>query len=535
MRFLDAPDLTRLSALLQHLDVGDRVIRGRLELLSTSAKSSTDRRLLREIEKEMSSSPLFLASSPPPILLSSPPSTSRSQASWNTTASEYQADEKGEGKASENSDDSATSGRKRGRNSLDGVSRLLLPPRARSRSRTGKGRVGRSGRRKSRLSTPSRGTEDDPSSTSNSDSSEKVHSGRRSEERAGPGRKCRRGRKDDSVSEGDTDDGPPEADKKEETSDGRLNPGVLVCGEREQLGEKDRQDVLVNLIGTLNQCFPDYEFCSALTPAMFEQAAQLQEVEAEINQRLCVVERVVPGFLQQLWCAIKASIRLDHADIYRHRVGSSDDPAPMVPYDPTLSSVFRGPHRRQGTFALPAVGNRHLKPPQWGQDNDGWRLDNREEAVAAAECTNERGREKEQNGSIPGCRGNVSRQSGGMSGAGFPRRDSGAICLTTECGGGWSQASISLFSVFFFFHDRKEEKLLFFSCSCTCKAAGGGGEEETEGLEEDDMGDIYVTRAAFGVDDCAGTHADEEEVCDDEDDPDTFSDLELPSPACANA
>lgn len=48
------------------------------------------------------------------------------------------------------------------------------------------------------------------------------------------------------------------------------------------------------------------------------------------------------------------------------------------------------------------------------------------------------------------------------------------------------------------------------------------------------LGDIYMTRAAFGVDDCAGTHADEE-VCDDEDDPDTFSDLELPSPACANA
>lgn len=47
-------------------------------------------------------------------------------------------------------------------------------------------------------------------------------------------------------------------------------------------------------------------------------------------------------------------------------------------------------------------------------------------------------------------------------------------------------------------------------------------------------GDIYLTRAAFGVDDCTGTHGDEEEVCEDEDDPDTFSDLELPSPACAS-
>lgn len=195
-------------------------------------------------------------------------------------------------------------------------------------------------------------------------------------------------------------------------------------------------------------------------------------------------------------CCFQASIRLDHADIYRHRVGSSDDPAPMVPYDPTLSSVFRGPHRNQSTFPLPSAANGHLKPSQWGRDNDVWRLDDREEAVAAAEGTGEKGREKEQNGSTRPCRVNVSGQSGGSSGASFLRRDSGAICPTTECGGGWSQASISLFSVFFFFHDRKEEKLLFFSCSCTCKAAGGGGEEETEGLEEDDMGKRGMDRRA---------------------------------------
>lgn len=260
MRFLDAPDLTRLSALLQHLDVGDRVIRGRLELLSTSAKSSTDRRLLREIEKEMSSSPLFVASSPPPILLSSPPSTSRSLASWNTTASECQIDERGEGRGNDNSDDSATSGRKRGRKSLDGVSRLLLPPRARSRSRPVGGRAGTSRRTKSQRSTPSRAAED-ATSTSNSDTSQKGRSARRSSgESLGQGRKSRRSEKDDSVSE-QTDDGQEGEDSQEETGEERSNTAVVVLrGEGEQLGEKDKQDVLVNLIGTLNQCFPDYEF-----------------------------------------------------------------------------------------------------------------------------------------------------------------------------------------------------------------------------------------------------------------------------------
>lgn len=192
------------------------------------------------------------------------------------------------------------------------------------------------------------------------------------------------------------------------------------------------------------------------------------------------------------WVAwhLQASIRLDRADIYRHRVGSSDDPAPMVPYDPTLSSGCRGTH--QNSFALAPAGNSHLKPGHWGGGNNchtPWRSGGRQQAPPPAEGKGETGPGREQDSGASGCGRSVGRGGGGMAGPAFLRGDRRAVSPTSECGGGgWSQASISLFSLFFFFHDRKEEKLLFFSCSCTCKAAGGGGGEETEGLEDDDMG-----------------------------------------------
>ena len=71
MRFIEWPPLTRLCALLHNLDLGDRVVRGRLELLSTAAKAPIERDLREKIETELHSSPLFAAASPPPLLVSS--------------------------------------------------------------------------------------------------------------------------------------------------------------------------------------------------------------------------------------------------------------------------------------------------------------------------------------------------------------------------------------------------------------------------------------------------------------------------------
>lgn len=67
---MECPSLTRLCALLHNLDVGDRVVRCRLELLSTAAEGVTESDLRQTIEKELHSSPLFGASAPPPVLLS---------------------------------------------------------------------------------------------------------------------------------------------------------------------------------------------------------------------------------------------------------------------------------------------------------------------------------------------------------------------------------------------------------------------------------------------------------------------------------
>ncbi|CBZ55984.1 conserved hypothetical protein [Neospora caninum Liverpool] len=505
MRFLDAPALTRLSALLQHLDVGDRVIRGRLELLSTASQSCVERRqLAREIEKEISSSPLFLASSsPPPILLSSP-------CGGKAAALRLPKDVK-EKDACREACVSPNSRKKRKTSSSPSstfsspalsCSAFLLPPR--------------------QVDLPGRKLE-------------------REEEGCGDGEATRsrtqrpRGRSADAQRE-------TEARPRVLSKPGRRDAKQVRCGEKSpddgdveltDSEDADGKEVLINLIGALNQCFPDYEFCSALTPAMFEQAARVEDVEAEINKRLCVVERVVPGFLQQLWAAIKASIRLECTDIYFLRVGSSDDPAPLVLYDPasfSRSSSFSSSASFSSLSSQPLrpVGDGRKSPVLWSEEDS-----HREDKEVVSEKDGQKGRRREAPGVALALRGGKARRRTSVFAK--PRELDGTVPGGATCG--WTQSnSISLFSLSFFFHDRSEEKLLFFTCNCTCKAAGGV-EEGAAGLEEDDVGDIFVTRAAFGLDDRDHDNPTGEERDDfgEEEDPDTLSDLELPSSACAYA
>ncbi|CDI83806.1 hypothetical protein, conserved [Eimeria acervulina] len=194
MRFIECPALTRLCALLHNLDVGDRIVRGRLELLTTAEDTAQEQSLLAIIENELTSSPLFAASSPPPLLLS-PLSSSSSNGGSSTTRS--------------------------------------------------------SGKSRQRLQDP------------------------------------------------------------------------------RHTNAKGRQ-LLVNLISTLNQCFPDYEFSSTLTPAMFREEPSLSSVQADINQKLRSVEMVLPGFTVQLWNAIESAVCLSSCAVYSHETGESEDPTPLI-------------------------------------------------------------------------------------------------------------------------------------------------------------------------------------------------------------
>lgn len=289
MRFIEWPPLTRLCALLHNLDVGDRVIRGRLELLSTAARGQQEENLLEKIETELHSSPLFAASSPPPLLLS--PAAA-----------------------------AAAAGSTRSRQRLN--------------------------------------------------------------------------------------------DPRHPTARGR--------------------ELLVNLISTLNQCFPDYEFSSTLTPAMFREEQSLGAVQADINQRLGSVERVLPGFICQLWDVVESAVSLGNCSVYSHITSGSEDPTPLI-------SLF-------SSFGDPAP-------------------------------------------------------------------------------------SVSLSTFFYFFLDKQKSRLLFFACASNCKltspswlgeAAGQGGEAEDDS-DEVDIGEVYGAEATMQAE------------LEPAEEPDSLSDLELPSSACAYA
>lgn len=241
MRFIEWPPLTRLCALLHNLDVGDRVIRGRIELLSTAARGQQEKSLLEKIETELHSSPLFAASSPPPLLLSPASATS-------------------------------ASGSSRGRNRLQ--------------------------------------------------------------------------------------------DSRQTTARGR--------------------DLLVTLISTLNQCFPDYEFSSTLTPAMFREEQSLGAVQADINQRLASVERVLPGFICQLWEAVESAVSLSTCSVYSHIASGSEDPTPLIslfsslggaPQAPAVSLssffyFFLDKHRSRLLF-FACASNCKMSSPSWLGEETG--------------------------------------------------------------------------------------------------------------------------------------------------------------------
>ncbi|KAL8269725.1 hypothetical protein Esti_006348 [Eimeria stiedai] len=257
MKFIEWPPLTRLCALLHNLDVGDRVIRGRLELLSTASKGLQEKHLQEKIETELCSSPLFAASSPPPLLLS---------------------------------------------------------PCAAAAADAAVGDV------------------------------HKHHGGPRCSSRSS-----------------------------------RLRQQEAL-----QSAEKNRE-LLVHLIGTLNQCFPDYEFSSTLTPAMFCEEQSLEAVQADVNQRLGGVERVLPGFIAQLWEAIGSAVCLGSCSVYSHLAANCEDPSPLIslfssagmaPREPAVSLscffyFFLDRHRHRLLF-FACASNCKMGSPSWlGEEGGG--------------------------------------------------------------------------------------------------------------------------------------------------------------------
>ncbi|KFG30536.1 hypothetical protein TGFOU_407200, partial [Toxoplasma gondii FOU] len=216
----------------------------------------------------------------------------------------------------------------------------------------------------------------------------------------------------------------------------------------------------------------------------------------------------------------QASIRLEYTDIYFLRVGSSDDPAPLVMYDP---ASFSSASSFASSASFSSLSGQFLRAGGEDESQQGEDLSEKSENVCE--------RRRREGGSL------ALRKTRRKASLTFSKPQNDAP-VSGATGSGWSDAnSISVFSLSFFFHDRSEEKLLFFTCNCTCKAARDLEADAADLEEENDIGDIHLTRAAFGLDDKVHDDSPAGEERDDlgEEDPDTLSDLELPSSACAYA
>ncbi|KAF7459119.1 RNA polymerase III transcription repressor MAF1 [Cryptosporidium felis] len=99
------------------------------------------------------------------------------------------------------------------------------------------------------------------------------------------------------------------------------------------IGPVQRQDVrelLVNLISTMNQCFPDYEF-SLIKPDNLFKEKDFSTVYNNINYHLSsIVERIYPGFLLELWGNIRDAVEMKYTDIYSYRLMGDDELSPFL-------------------------------------------------------------------------------------------------------------------------------------------------------------------------------------------------------------
>lgn len=99
------------------------------------------------------------------------------------------------------------------------------------------------------------------------------------------------------------------------------------------IGPVQRQDVrelLVNLISTMNQCFPDYEF-SLIKPDNLFKEESFSIVYNNINYHLSsIVERIYPSFLLELWENIRDAVEIKYTEIYSYRLMGNDELSPFL-------------------------------------------------------------------------------------------------------------------------------------------------------------------------------------------------------------
>lgn len=120
-----------------------------------------------------------------------------------------------------------------------------------------------------------------------------------------------------------------------ETVDKELNhsPKWLAHSPLGPLQRQDVKELLVNLISSMNQCFPDYDF-STLSPAQFHHEEDFVEVYDNVQSSLWVtVERIMPGLLHEVWSSIRKCVNLREVEVYSYVAEKGTDADPFSESD----------------------------------------------------------------------------------------------------------------------------------------------------------------------------------------------------------
>jgi len=149
-------------------------------------------------------------------------------------------------------------------------------------------------------------------------------------------------------------------------------PKWLVKSPVGPLERQDAKDLLVNLISSMNQCFPDYDF-SSLSPASFHHEENFVKVYDDIQFNLSyMVDRIIPGLLQEVWTAIRDIVCLSDVDIYSYSFerGSEADPFSESDVIYSFDFFFCDKRQKRTLFFSCVTRSKFNKPSADGDDSD---------------------------------------------------------------------------------------------------------------------------------------------------------------------
>lgn len=94
------------------------------------------------------------------------------------------------------------------------------------------------------------------------------------------------------------------------------------------LSTPSSKQLFFNLISTLNEAFPDYDFQSTKLDQFIE--SDLFPTMRSINNLLVDLKEISPNFLEKLWHSIDQSVNLKHSIVFCYKSDNESDPFSQV-------------------------------------------------------------------------------------------------------------------------------------------------------------------------------------------------------------